>query len=34
MLVEELGDDVRAEGERHPPVVLPPALRVLVGVGP
>ena len=24
--VEELGDDVRAEGEAHPAVILPPAL--------
>ena len=32
--IEELRDDVRAEGEGHPAVVLPPPLDVLVGVGP
>ena len=32
--VEELGDDIGAEGERDAAVVLAPALDVLVGVGP
>jgi len=32
--VEEFTDDVRAERKRHPTVVLPPALHVLVRVRP
>ena len=34
VLVQELGRHLRAEGERHAAVVLAPAHRVLVGVGP
>ena len=34
MLVEKLGDNVRAKCEGDPSVVLSPSLRVLVRVGP
>lgn len=32
--IEEFGDDVGSEGKRDSPVVLSPALNVLVRVGP
>ena len=32
MLVEKLGDNVGAKGERDASIVLPPSLRVLVRV--
>lgn len=32
--VEELADDIGSKGEGHTPIVLPPALSVLVGVRP
>lgn len=34
VLVQEFGHHLRAKGERHPPVILPPAQHILVRIRP